>query len=240
MSTNDQLQTSPVGLDFISHWEGCVLKPYKDIAGLRTIGVGHLIKPNENFPDGVSITKDAALQLLAADVKLCENAIKKAITVPLTQNQFDALVSFGFNCGVGVYSTSGACKALNTGDYNSVPVKLLDWSKARVNGVMTVNQGLYKRRTAEGELFAKVLDSSMTPSAPPPPVTVAWDKSTLTEAQTILKKLGLYTIKVDGFWGPSTSKAISSFAANSGLSVGSDIQHQIPSDLLSALRDAGK
>ena len=44
---NDDLKTSKSGLEFITKWEGCILKPYKDIAGLRTIGVGHLIKPGE-------------------------------------------------------------------------------------------------------------------------------------------------------------------------------------------------
>ena len=69
MGINDAMSTSKNGLEFISKWEGCILKPYKDIAGLRTIGVGHLIKPGENFPDGVEITKEKALEILANDVK---------------------------------------------------------------------------------------------------------------------------------------------------------------------------
>ena len=78
---NDHLQTSKEGLEFITKWEGCVLKPYKDIAGLRTIGVGHLIKTGENFPVGVEISREKALEILAADVKLCEDAIKKKTRV---------------------------------------------------------------------------------------------------------------------------------------------------------------
>lgn len=157
---NNNLRTSPNGLEFIAKWEGCILKPYKDIAGLRTIGIGHLIKPGENFPDGVEITREKAMELLAADVSLCENAIKKEIKVKLNQNQFDALVSFGFNCGVGVYRTSEACKALNSGNYDTVPEKLLNWSKVKINGVLQTNKGLYNRRKSEGELFSKPADSS--------------------------------------------------------------------------------
>jgi len=150
---NDNLRTSQHGLEFIAKWEGCILKPYKDIAGLRTIGIGHLIKPDEIFADGVNITREKALELLSQDVGLCEEAIKRSIKVPLSQNQFDALISFGFNCGSGVYATSTACKLLNEGKYDQVPDALLMWSKAKVNGQMTTVQGLYNRRKSEGELF---------------------------------------------------------------------------------------
>lgn len=154
------MKTSATGLEFIAKWEGCILKPYKDIAGLRTIGIGHLILPSENFPDGVSITKEQALELLAKDVVKCESAISKNIKVPLNQNQFDALVSFGFNCGTGVYATSSACKELNGGKYDKVPELLLLWSKAKVNGVMQTVSGLYNRRKSEGELFVKPAEES--------------------------------------------------------------------------------
>lgn len=157
---DNDLKTSAAGLEFIAKWEGCILKAYRDIAGLRTIGIGHLILPGENFPDGVSITKEKALELLSRDLSKCEIAIKKCISVPLNQNQFDALVSFGFNCGTGVYSTSSACKSLNEGKYEKVPEFLLLWSKANVNGVMQTVKGLYNRRKSEGELFLKpVLDA---------------------------------------------------------------------------------
>lgn len=155
---NDSMKTSQAGLEFISKWEGCVLKPYKDIAGLRTIGIGHLILSSENFPDGLAITKEQALEILAKDLAKCEVAIKKFITVELNQNQWDALVSFGFNCGTGVYATSSACKSLNAGQCDKVPELLLLWSKAKINGVMQTNQGLYNRRKSEGELFTKPVD----------------------------------------------------------------------------------
>ena len=149
------MKTSTNGLNFISNWEGCVLKVYNDIAGKATIGIGHLILPGENF---TTITKDEALQILAKDVGKCEAAISKYITVELNQNQFDALVSFSFNCGVGALNNTGVAKAVNAGNFDLVPAKLLEWCKYSVieNGVKVTktNNGLYNRRKSEGELFS--------------------------------------------------------------------------------------
>jgi lysozyme len=223
---NEQMQTSKEGLNFIAKWEGCILKPYRDIAGLRTIGIGHLIKPGENFPDGVEISREKALEILSDDVKKCEDAIKKYIKVALNQNQFDALVSFGFNCGTGVYLTSDACKSLNTGDYDSVPEKLLSWSKAKINGVLQTNQGLYNRRMSEGQLFSGNTTTQET---------VKWTKENLSAAQEILKKMGLYNIKVDGIWGPTTFIALSNFSAKIGMSMGDNPKVGIPKKLYEVL-----
>ena len=211
---NDSLTTSKNGLEFISQWEGCILKPYKDIAGLRTIGIGHLIKPGENFPDGVEITMEQALDLLAQDVKICESAIKRHIKVPLNQNQFDALVSFGFNCGVGVYINSSVAAVLNDGKYAEVPAKLLLWSKAKINGVSKTVQGLYNRRLSEGQLFMRAVAAA----APQDPI-VPWTTDGLKEAQEKLKKLGLYSLAVDGIWGRGTLAGITTFASGMGVTL---------------------
>ena len=232
MGINDEIVTSKSGLEFISKWEGCILKPYKDIAGLRTIGIGHLIKPGENFPNNVEITKEKALEILASDVKICESSIKTRIKVPLNQNQFDALVSFGFNCGTGVYVQSDACKALNEGKYDEVPLRLLVWCKARVNGVLRKNQGLYNRRKSEGELFVKpAIQQSLVKLIP-------WTKKSLTEAQNCLTKLGLYNIRVDGLWGPSTSAAITKFALDKKIDIGPNPRLEITETLFETLKKA--
>jgi len=228
---NDSLKTSKSGLEFLSNWEGCILKPYKDIAGLRTIGIGHLIKPGENFPDDVLITKERALEILAEDVKICEDAIKKHIKVPLGQNQFDALVSFGFNCGVGVYSKSGVATVLNAGKYADVPAQLLSWSKARVNGVLQVVQGLYNRRKSEGQLFMKSDTATISPVDP----MVPWTKDELMLAQEKLKKLGLYSLSVDGLWGPGTNAGITSFASSIGVTL-SNPKGGVPASVLNELK----
>lgn len=215
---NDDIKTSKIGLEFLSRWEGCILHPYKDVAGLRTIGVGHLIKSNENFPDGVLISKERALEILSVDLEKCESAIKKNITVQLTQHQFDALVSFGFNCGVGVYINSGVCKSLNLGDYDHVPAKLLDWSKANVNGVLAVVKGLYDRRKAEGDLFSEF---------------VSWTPEVLVVIQKKLQQLGLYTKAIDGLWGAGTNSGICTFAQNCDIQI-TDTRRGIPTTLFEA------
>jgi len=240
MGINDGMKTSKAGLEFLARWEGCVLKPYKDIAGLRTIGIGHLIKPGEDFPDGVEITKEKALEILSTDVKLCEDSIKTRIKVPLNQNQFDALVSFGFNCGTGVYVLSDACKALNEGKYEEVPQRLLAWSKAKINGVLQVNQGLYNRRKSEGELFSKKNETNTPVPQPVVEPTTTWTIETLKEAQTCLKKLGLYTLKVDGLWGPGTSTALTKFAKNNNVLLGSNPSKAIISSSLEKLKLSSK
>lgn len=234
--TNTGMKTSKAGLDFIARWEGCVLKPYKDIAGLRTIGIGHLIKPNENFPDNVEITKEKALELLAEDVKKCEDSIIARIKVPLNQNQFDALVSFGFNCGTGVYVISDACKSLNAGDYSSFPEKLLQWSKVRINGVLQQNKGLYNRRKSEGELFSKpiIAEKDQEKSI----AMITWDSATLKVAQTFLQNLNLYSLKIDGLWGKGTLTGLKTFAEKNKLSLGPNPRKEISMELFSALKNA--
>lgn len=212
MSINNNLVTSMNGLQFIEKWEGCVLTPYKDVAGLRTIGIGYLIKPTDNFPDGVAITKEKAYDLLREEVKKCEDSIKKNIKVQLTQNMFDALVSFGFNCGVGVYSNSGVARETNAGNFAGVPERLLDWCKATINGKKEVVPGLYNRRKEEGELFLK--GSGISPVFGPKTVRLnpQWNKTTITAAQTVLKAAGLYKGNIDGTWGIGTSGAVAAFA----------------------------
>jgi len=212
---NDDIKTSQIGLEFLSKWEGCILHPYKDVAGLRTIGIGHLIKSNENFPDGVLISKERALEILSTDLEKCESAIKNNITVQLTQHQFDALVSFGFNCGVGVYVNSGVCRSLNLGDYDLIPTKLLEWSKAIIDGKLVVVKGLYDRRKAEGDLFSEF---------------VSWTPSILVDIQKKLQHLGMYSKSIDGSWGPGTDAGICTFAQKCGIQI-TDTRLGIPSSL---------
>lgn len=236
---NDKLVTSLNGLQFIEKWEGCVLTPYKDVAGLRTIGIGYLIKPTDNFPDGVAITKEKAYDLLREEVKKCEDSIKRNMKVQLTQNMFDALVSFGFNCGVGVYSNSGVARETNAGNFAGVPERLLDWCKATINGKKEIVPGLYSRRKAEGELF--LLGSGVSPvwspemAATMAALGVPWTKATLSDAQTKLAKVGLYKGKVDGIWGPGTNSGLTTFAGQKSIKVG-DLSKGAPQALLDELK----
>lgn len=226
MGINDHLKVSQEGLEHIMKWEGVVLKRYICPAGKPTIGVGHVILPNENYQE---ITEEQALAILTKDVERFERAVKKHITVPLNQNQFDAIVSFIFNTGEGGIINTGLQKVINSGDFANVPAKLEEWSKFRVGGVLKVNKGLLNRRKSEAQLFMGV--TNITKKAR----TVQWTKPLLIEAQKKLAGLGLYTAKIDGIWGPSTSKALLTFATNNNLQVGPDPKTEIPEDLLSLL-----
>lgn len=211
---NENMKTSREGLDLIAMWEGCVLKPYKDIAGYRTIGIGHLIKPGEVFADDVEITRDKAYELLSFDVQMCEDAIKKYIKVKLTQNQFDALISFGFNCGVGVYSKSGVASAVNSGKFHQVPARLEEWSKAKIKGVAVVVPGLLNRRRHEAQLFMSKENQLSEDDD-----LLFWNSGLVTQVQRELKRLGLYSKSVDGILGPGTLQGIESFSRSSGITV---------------------
>jgi len=140
------MKTGQKGIDLIKVSEGVVLKVYKDAVGLPTIGYGHLIKAGEVF---TTITQQQAEDLLRKDLVQFENGINQLVTVPLTQNQFDALVSFTFNLGVGSLKSSTLLKKLNAKDYAGASAEFLRWDKA---GGKTL-AGLTKRRTAERQLF---------------------------------------------------------------------------------------
>lgn len=154
---NDHLDIDQAGLDFITRWEGVILKVYRDIAGLKTVGVGHLVTKAEDghYPDGMPITREHAMELLYRDAQECVRAIRQNIQQPLNQNQFNALCSFAFNCGVGVTKNSGVAKAINAGNLAGVRDALLQWSKAKINGKMQTVTGLYNRRRSEADLFER-------------------------------------------------------------------------------------
>ncbi|NBV89132.1 MAG: lysozyme [Betaproteobacteria bacterium] len=168
------MRASDVGLSFIMKWEGTVLKPYKDIAGIWTIGCGHVIKPGEQFGE---ITLQQAMDLLRSDIKVAEGGVNKAVNVPLTQPMFDALCSFAFNVGTGALSASSALKKLNAGDYAAAADLLLLWSKVRdpKTGALVTSAGLYNRRLSEKQLF---LSQGVTPAdAVPEPVLSEADRA---------------------------------------------------------------
>lgn len=146
---------STKGLEFIARFEGFRAQPYNDAAGHATVGYGHLLHygpvteaDKVKYRNGIS--RGDALDLLAVDARKATIGVKQNVKVHLTTPQFDALVSFAFNCGVGALAGSTLLKRLNKGDYNSVPSELMKWVKA---GGQTL-PGLVNRRRAEGDLFA--------------------------------------------------------------------------------------
>lgn len=141
------MELSAQGFDLIKQSEGFRDHVYNDVAGFPTIGYGHLIKPGESFPHG--ITEGQAAGILDADVGAAELAVVRLVAVSLTQGQFDALVDFTFNLGGARLAQSTLLSELNAGMYDSAAQQLLLWDHA----AGAVNTGLQARRQAEFNLW---------------------------------------------------------------------------------------
>ncbi len=103
------MQISKKGIDALILREGSRNKAYKDTKGIWTIGVGH----TGNVKEGNYMTNEEIAATLREDLKVTEAGVNKAITVELTQNQYDALVSFAFNVGVQAFTRSTLRKLIN-------------------------------------------------------------------------------------------------------------------------------
>lgn len=145
--SNVILSIGAKGIALIKDFEGKELKKYQDVVGKWTIGYGHLILPSESFP--VAISDKEAEALLRKDLATSEAGVNRWVNVMLTQNQFDALVSFTFNLGVGNLQTSTLLKLLNQGLMQEAADQFLRWNKAGGKEV----SGLTRRRIAERDLF---------------------------------------------------------------------------------------
>ena len=138
---------SDEGLDLIKNFEGCELTAYVCPSGVYTIGYGHTgdVLPNQ------TITQAEADALLREDVRKFEKGTNNYTNVPLNQSQFDALVSFTFNVGLGAYRDSTLLRLLNGADYEGAAGQFGRW----VNGSNGPLPGLVRRREAEERLFRK-------------------------------------------------------------------------------------
>lgn len=132
-------------VSLIKEFEGLYLEAYLCPAKKWTIGYGHTktVKP------GMKITEAGADALLRHDLAWCEDAVNDNVKVPLTQNQYDALVSFIFNVGAGAFKRSTLLRKLNAGDYAGAANEFPRWNK----GGGRVLRGLVRRREAERKLF---------------------------------------------------------------------------------------
>ena len=139
------MKCSQEGLELIKKFEGCRLEAYRCSANVLTIGYGH----TGGVLETDVITQDVADKLLKEDIAKFEKYVNVNVAVELNQNQFDALVAWTFNLGVGNLRSSTMLKKLNESDYDSVPFEMKRWNKA---GGKTLD-GLIRRRKAEGLLF---------------------------------------------------------------------------------------
>ena len=139
------MKISEEGISLIKRFEGCRLEAYKCSAEVLTIGYGHTGGVKEDD----TITQEEADKLLKADVFKFEKNVEDNVKVELNQSQFDALVAWTFNLGVGNLRSSTMLQKLNNEDYTSVPSEMKRWNKA---GGKTLD-GLIRRRNAEALLF---------------------------------------------------------------------------------------
>jgi lysozyme len=171
--------TSEIGILMLKQREGWRDRAYKDVAGKWTIGYGHLILPAEMSKYvGATVTVNGASRgsyvmskeegdtLLRRDLSTAEQAVRNYVLVPITQEQFDALVNFVYNVGVGAFKGSTLLRLLNAGDYKGASAQFPLWAKvtkvdANGNAIFDANgkvvkvehRGLMNRRVEEKALF---------------------------------------------------------------------------------------
>ena len=137
------------GIDLIKRFEGFSRTVYFCPAGYQTIGYGHVVKPHEDFSAGINEVQ--AEELLRQDAVIAEQAVLRLINVPLTDGQFDALVSFTYNLGGGALQRSTLRRKINREEHADVPEQFMRWVWAGGRKL----KGLIRRREAEADLYAQ-------------------------------------------------------------------------------------
>jgi len=143
------MKTSKEGINLVKAFEGFKADAYKCPAGIWTIGYGH----TGDVKQGDKVSEAYATELLSKDLASAEKTVNSLVGRPLAQCQFDALVSFVYNCGPGNFKASTLLKKINADPNNFAEVRkqLLRWDKAAGKALA----GLTRRRTAEADLYCK-------------------------------------------------------------------------------------
>ena len=144
-----KMRLSEDGLELIKRHEGLRLKAYRCPAGMWTIGYGH----TKGVKRGMVIANVHAERFLEEDVQDAEEAVNRLVEVPMTQGQFDALVSFVFNLGIGAFSRSTLRKRLNDGDFCAAAEQFGRWVYGSQGKQKVKLPGLVARREDERALF---------------------------------------------------------------------------------------
>jgi lysozyme len=137
---------SEEGLALTKGFEGLRLAAYQDVAGVWTVGYGHT---GPDVGAGLTITEEEAETMLLADLADAIVCVNGAVTVAISQCQFDALVDFCFNAGRGNFVNSTLLRKLNLGDVDGAAAEFQLW----VHAGGKVVAGLVRRRKAEADLF---------------------------------------------------------------------------------------
>jgi lysozyme len=136
-------------VELITHWEGFRENAYLCPAGVWTVGHGFTFVNGRRVRKGDTMTREQSLALLRAKIKVTSQQIGSLVTVPLTDNQMAALVSFVFNLGLGAFQGSTLRRLLNLGNYQGAAAQFDRWVFAGGRKL----EGLVRRRKAEKELF---------------------------------------------------------------------------------------
>ncbi|EGV2901468.1 lysozyme [Salmonella enterica] len=143
------MKISDCGLAALKREEDCKLTAYTDSRGVWTIGTGHTGRVDGVVVSkGMTITQDTANRLLRDDLSWVERCIAERVTVPLNQNQYDALCSLIFNIGENAFIGSSVCHYLNAGNYTAAADAFLKWRRSGSNPTI-----LAPRRGRERAMF---------------------------------------------------------------------------------------
>jgi lysozyme len=157
----DRKLTAP-GAKLIQHFEGCLQQKgtkyhaYKCPAGVATIGWGHTNHHGRKFDLTTVWTKDDCDEAFREDMQGFERDVRKAVHVPLTDYQFNSLVSFTYNCGSGNLHKSTLLKLVNQGKFDEASKEFIKWNKAGGK----VMAGLTRRRKSEALMFRGLSDEN--------------------------------------------------------------------------------
>ena len=140
-----RMSYSKTGLDLTKRFEGCKFKAYRDVAGILTIAYGH----TKGVILGMTCTQEQADFWLMQDITEAANAVNRFVIPQLTQPEFDALVDFVFNLGIGAFYKSTMLKDINAGNFVAAAAQFPLWDHAAGKVV----SGLLHRRLAEQAEF---------------------------------------------------------------------------------------
>ena len=208
------MKISEKGLSMIERFEGCLLKASNKLDGVWTIGYGQTGSYyGKRVRRGMTTTKALAHAWLRDhSIKTYEDAVTQAVKVPLNQNQFDALVSFTYNVGVGAFKQSTALRKLNAGDYAGAADALTMWTKCR----RKVLAGLVRRRKEERALFLTPVTQTNTGNTD---LLRKGDRG--DDVKLLQHRLNILgsQLTVDGIWGVQTDSAVRGYQYRAGLTV---------------------
>jgi lysozyme len=159
---NDDRKLTAAGANLIKHFEGCLkphegkFKAYKCPAGDLTIGHGHTNHHGRKFNSGDVWSQVECDAEFLSDMAGFEAAVRRLVKVPLEPWQYDALVSFAYNCGEGNLGKSTLLKKVNANDFAGAAKEFAKWNK----GGGKVLAGLTRRRASEALLFQNIPDEN--------------------------------------------------------------------------------